>query len=62
MKLFPATRPLECIAMDILGPLPKTKHVQRFVLVITDRFTKLTKSESLRTITSLSVAKAFCKC
>ena len=62
MKLFPATRPLEQVAMDILGPLPKTKHGRRFILVITDRFTKLTKTESLRTITSMSVAKAFCQC
>ena len=62
MKLFPATKPLEYVAMDILGPLPKTKHGRRFVLVITDRFTKLAKAVSLRTITSLSVAKAFCDC
>ena len=61
MKLFPATKPLEYIAADILGPLPKTKHGKRFVLVVTDRFSKLTKTEALRTITSLSVAKAFCR-
>ena len=61
MKLFPATKPLEYVAMDILGPLPRTKHGKRFILVITDRFTKLTKTEPLRTITSLAVAKAFCK-
>ena len=61
MRLFPATRPLEYVAMDILGPLPRTKHGMRFILVITDRFTKLTKTEALRTITSLAVAKAFCK-
>ena len=61
MKLFPASKPLEYVAMDILGPLPRTKHGKRFILVVTDRFTKLTKTEALRTITSLSVAKAFCK-
>ena len=61
MKLFPATKPLEFVAMDILGPLPRTKHGMRFILVVTDRFTKLTKTEALRTITALSVAKAFCK-
>ena len=62
MKLFPASKPLEYVAMDILGPLPKTKHGRRFILVVTDRFTKLAKTVSLRTITSLSVAKAFCDC
>ena len=61
MKLFPADKPLDFVAADILGPLPKTKHGKRFILVVTDRFSKLTKTESLRTITSLSVAKAFCR-
>ena len=61
MRLFPATKPLEYVAMDILGPLPRTRHGMRFILVVTDRFTKLTKTEPLRTITSLAVAKAFCK-
>ena len=61
MRLFPATRPLEYVAMDILGPLPRTKHGMRFILVITDRFTKLTKTVALRTITSLAVARAFCR-
>ena len=44
MKLFPAANPLEFVAMDILGPLPKTKHGKRFILVVTDRFSKLTKT------------------
>ena len=61
MKLFPADKPLEFVAMNNLGPLPKTKHGKRFVLVVTDRFSKLTKTEALRSITSLSVAKAFCR-
>ena len=61
MRLFPATKPLEYVAMDILGPLPRTRHGMRFILVITDRFTKLTKTVPLRTITSLAVARAFCR-
>ena len=61
MRLFPARRPLEYVAMDILGPFPRTKHGMRFILVITDRFSKLTRTVALRTITSLSVAKAFCR-
>ena len=61
MKLFPAEKPLDFVAMDILGPLPRTKHGKQFILVVTDRFSKLTKTEALRTITSLSVAKAFCR-
>ena len=47
--------------MDILGPLPKTDHGNRFLLVITDRFSKLTRTVPLRTITAMVVAKAFCE-
>jgi Integrase core domain len=46
--------------MDILGPLPRTKHVNRFLLVIADRFSKVTKTVPLRTLTALSVARVFC--
>ena len=60
LKLFPAKGPLESVAMDILGPLPKTKHGNRFLLVITDRYSKVTKTVPLRIITALSVAKSFC--
>ena len=60
LKLFPAQGPLESVAMDILGPLPRTKHGNRFLLVIADRFSKVTKTVPLRTVTALSVARAFC--
>ena len=59
LKLFPAKGPLESVAMDILGPLPRTKHGNRFLLVITDRYSKVTKTVPLRVITALSAARAF---
>ena len=62
MKLFPAKKTLEYVAVDTFGPLPRTKHDRRFMQVIPDRFIKLEKTESLRNITSLSVAKTFCRC
>ena len=42
MKLFPATASLDSVAIDILGPLPKSSRGFIFMLVISDRFTKLT--------------------
>jgi RNase H-like domain found in reverse transcriptase/Reverse transcriptase (RNA-dependent DNA polymerase)/Integrase zinc binding domain/Integrase core domain/Chromo (CHRromatin Organisation MOdifier) domain len=59
LKLFPAKGPLESVAMDILGPLPRTKHGNRFLLVITDRYSKVTKTVPLRVITAFSTARAF---
>lgn len=59
MQLFPAETPLESVAIDILGPLPKSKRKYEFILVIADRFTKLTQIVPLRKITALDVAKAF---
>ena len=60
LKLFPAKGPLESLAMDILGPMPRTRHGNRFLLVITDRYSKVTKTVPLRVVTALSVARAFC--
>jgi transposase InsO family protein len=60
LKLFPASAPLEYVAIDILGPLPKTGHGNRFLLVMTDRFSKLTRTVPLRTTTALVCARAFC--
>ena len=60
LKLFPATRPLESLAINILGPLPKTKGGKQYLLVIKDRFTKLTQVVALTTVTAYTVATAFC--
>jgi transposase InsO family protein len=46
--------------MDILGPLPRATHGNRFLLVIADRFSKVTITVPLRTVTALSIATAFC--
>ena len=61
LRLFPATRPLESLGVDILGPLPKTKTGKQFLLVITDRFTKLKQVVALRTVTAYTFAVAFCE-
>ncbi|CAN8073108.1 unnamed protein product [Agarophyton chilense] len=59
LKLFPAAGPMESVAMDMLGPLLKTSHGKRFVLVITDRFTNLTRALPVGKTTATDVATAF---
>ena len=59
MKLFPATDPLEFLAMDLLGPLPRTHQGNEYVLVITDLFTKLCRSVPLRNTKAVTVGTLF---
>ena len=59
MKLFMATRPLESVGIDILGPLPKSKSGHRFIVVITDRFSKLTQIVAVKRIRAWDIAVAF---
>jgi transposase InsO family protein len=59
MKLFPPSEPFEFVAMDILGPLPTSKLGNRYLLVIVDRFSKLTRTIPLRSTVAAEVAKAF---
>ena len=59
MTLFPAQSPLEFVSIDILGELIATKRGHRFILVITDRFSKLVRTVPLKKITAVAVAQAF---
>ncbi len=59
MQLFPATGPLEEVAMDLLGPFVRTERDNRFLLVIVDRYTKLLKTVSLSSTEAYDVARAF---
>lgn len=59
MGLFPPKAPLEFISIDILGELIKTKRNNRYLLVITDRFSKLVRTVRLKKITAAAVAIAF---
>jgi len=58
LTLLPATEPLTELSVDIFGPIPASKKGNRFILVITERFAKLTKGVALRRITTMSVASA----
>ncbi len=44
LQLYPATRPLDFVALDILGPFPKAKDGHEHVLIITDRYSNLTRA------------------
>ena len=59
LRLFPANGPLEFVAMDILGPLPKTKQGNQFVVVLTDRYSKLTRAIPTGKTTATTVATIF---
>ena len=59
LRIFPATSPLESLAIDIIGPLTKTKKGLRFLLVTSDRFSKLNHVVALRRIDAYTVAVAF---
>jgi len=44
LTAFPATMPFQDIAVDLHGPFARTAAGHRFILVITDRFTKLVRA------------------
>lgn len=61
LEQFPANRSLKIIAIDILGPLPRTKEGMRYVVFMTDRYTILTRAIQTATVTSTETAKIFVK-
>ena len=61
MKLFPALGPFLGLGKDLLGPLTTCRGGHKHVLVMCDRFTKVTRAISLRDATALTVSSAFIK-
>ena len=59
MKLFTPKAPLEFVAIDILGELITTKRGNRYILVISDRYSKLVQTVPLKKITAAHIAQAF---
>lgn len=53
--------PGQIVGMDLVGPLPYTKGGKRYILVITDHFTKWAEAVPLRDATGELIAKAFVK-
>lgn len=59
MQLLPTRAPPVSVGVYILGSLPKCKSGWRFLVVITDHFTKRTPAVSLGKIDAFSAARAF---
>ena len=59
LKLFTADEPFSGLAMDLFGPLLTSRGGHKYVLVIWDRFNKLTRAIHLREATALTVESAF---
>jgi hypothetical protein len=58
------TQPFEAIALDVLGPLPITAKKNRYILVITDHFTRWPiafpiKNQKTTTIATVLIEKVF---
>lgn len=52
------SRPWQIIAADLCGPLPRTARGNKFILVVTDCFSKFSLLFPLRTATASAVSKA----
>ncbi|VDI22567.1 Hypothetical predicted protein [Mytilus galloprovincialis] len=49
-------RPMECIAIDLMGPLPITDHSNQYIMVVSDYFTKWTEAYPLKEHCAQTVA------
>jgi len=59
LRLSSPTELLSAVCLDLLGPLPKTAMGNRYLLVIVDRFSKLTRVVALPREDAETVASAF---
>eukprot|EP00731_Ephydatia_muelleri_P013103 Em0007g413a len=57
MQLDPVERPLQRVAMDILGPLAETEKGNKYILVIGDYFTKWKEAYPLPNMEAMTVAR-----
>lgn len=59
LQQFATTRPLEFVAIDMLGPLPRTTEGNQRNVIITDRYSKLIRSVPTAKITTTAVTCMF---
>ena len=48
---------MQRIAMDILGPLPETERQNKYILVVSDYFTKWTESYPMKNMEAKTIAE-----
>lgn len=60
-KLFSLLGPLKSTSIDILGPLMRIKHGSRFIIVLTNRYTKYARSIPAAKKTTQQIAKVVLK-
>ena len=56
LRHVPVEAPLERVALDIMGPVPKTEEGYEYIVVIGDYFTKWTEAYPLRDHTAQTIA------
>ena len=66
LQQYVVGEPMERIALDIMGPLPITEEGNRYILVITDYFTKFAeaypmKNMEARTVSNILVKEFVCR-
>lgn len=66
MKKYTVGLPMERIALDILGPLPVTDYGNRYILVVSDYFTKWVEAfpmpdQEASTVAELLVKEVVCR-
>jgi len=59
LRTFPPTEPLTDLCMDLFGPLPRTAAGNEDMLVIVNRFSKITRAIPLERIDAETIAAAF---
>ena len=59
MNPIPVVGPFDMVGIDIVGPLPLTKHKNRYLLVIVDYFTKWPEVFAIKSIDAEVIAKIF---
>ncbi len=61
MQLFMASKPFEQISVDIVGPLPCSHSMNRYIVTIIDKFSKYCMLIPVKDVTSLTVCQAIDK-